>query len=183
MVGVLSSLMGMMTATARASDQTPFQAAPARMPAIHPSTSRPTPARRTATFEFIARGRQCDVLIAPTEAVLVLGRRTPPPSGPPSEQLAPRSGRILQSLSVRFRLENANPQAAASGLDELPARANYFFGNDPARWRTGVPLSRVRIARVYPGISLAYYADESARLEYDSSSIQTRDLTASPSPR
>ena len=100
---------------------------------------------------FIARGRESTVLISPTEAVLLVAK-----SGP------------QQTRTVRLSLAGANAQAEASGLDELPGRANYFISNDPAKWQVGVPLfSRVRLDGVYPGVDLVYYAGQSTRLEYD----------------
>lgn len=68
---------------------------------------------------------------------------------------------------VQMRLAGANAQARVCGIRRLPGVANYLFGNDPARWRTGVPTySAVSIRSVYPGIDLLYYGAGS-RLEYD----------------
>lgn len=164
----LSALVGLNAAPAHAAELNSVQAMPARMPANSPLYFEANRGQVEGDVRFVARGRQCDVLIAPTEAVLILGKRETSSPAPPLEQLLPRVGGIHETLSVRFRLENANPQATASGLEELPAKANYFIGNDPAQWRIGVPLySQVRIDQIYPGVQLVYYADESARLEYD----------------
>ena len=164
----LSAVVGLNAAPAHAAERDPDPAMPARMPAGSPLYFEANRGQVEGDVRFVARGRQCDVLIAPTEAVLILGKRDTSSPASPSEQVLSRAGGIHETLSVRFRLENANPQATALGLDELPAKANYFIGNDPAQWRTGVPLfSKVRIDRIYPGIHLVYYADESARLEYD----------------
>jgi hypothetical protein len=165
----LSALVGLNAAApAYAGERNTIQATPARMPANSPLYFEANRGQVEGDVRFVARGRQCDVLIAPTEAVLILGKRDTSSAAPPLEQLLPRAGEIHETLSVRLRLENANRQATASGLDELAAKANYFIGNDPAQWRTGVPLfSKVRIDGIYPGIHLVYYADESARLEYD----------------
>lgn len=44
---------------------------------------------------------------------------------------------------------------------------NYFVGNDPLKWRVGVPnFEQARYAGVYPGIDLVYYGNE-GRVEYD----------------
>jgi len=69
----------------------------------------------------------------------------------------------------RFRMtaDNASPNARISGSDELPAKANYFIGNDPRRWRTNVPVyARAKVAGLYPGIDLVYYGNQ-RQLEYD----------------
>lgn len=68
---------------------------------------------------------------------------------------------------LRLKLLGSNPNPEATGLDELPGKSNYFIGNDPSRWRTGVPSYRkVGFAQVYPGIDLVYYGNQ-RQLEYD----------------
>jgi len=69
---------------------------------------------------------------------------------------------------VRLRLAGANPNAAVTGYDELPGKANYFIGNDPRKWRTNVPTyAKVRYHDVYPGVELEYYGNQNGQLEYD----------------
>jgi hypothetical protein len=169
LLAALSALVGLdAAAPAYAGERNTIQATPSRMPANSPLCFEATRGQVEGDVRFVARGPQCDVLITPTEAVLILEKRETSSPASPFEDLSSRAGKIRETLSVRFRLENANPQATVSGLEELPAKANYFIGNDPAQWRTGVPLySQVRIDRLYPGVHLVYYADESARLEYD----------------
>ena len=68
---------------------------------------------------------------------------------------------------LHFEFVGANPAAGVNGLDELPGKASYFLGQNPAQWRTSVPLfGRVRVAQIYPGVDLIYYGNEQ-RLEYD----------------
>ncbi len=67
----------------------------------------------------------------------------------------------------RMQLAGANPRSKAEGVEARIATSNYFIGNDPAKWRAGVPhYGRVRFAEVYPGIDLMYYGKD-GRLEYD----------------
>ncbi len=66
-----------------------------------------------------------------------------------------------------MQLEGANPSPDIAGVDGLPARVNYFIGNDPKKWHTDVPaFSRVKYAGVYPGVDLVFYGNQ-RRLEYD----------------
>ncbi len=122
-----------------------------------------------AAARFIARGQECSVLLAPAEATLILATGPQPLTPPFLRRTAPRGdGQPFETRAVRLRLRNGNPRAAMTGLDELPGKANYLLGNDPADWRAGVPLfSRVQVEEIYPGIGLVYHADDSARLEYD----------------
>ncbi len=76
-----------------------------------------------------------------------------------------RSKSRVQTL--RMKLAGANPNASLSASDQLPGKSNYFIGNDPAKWRMGVPqFARVRYENVYPGINLVFYGNE-GHLEYD----------------
>ena len=103
--------------------------------------------------QFIARGKDCTVFLAPTEAKILLGKSSDQTGSP---------------RTVRLHLAGANPSANLAGRDLLPARANYFIGNEPSQWRSGVPLfSKVRVDEVYPGVQVIYYANQSAQLEYD----------------
>src|SRR5260370_11306773 len=61
----------------------------------------------------------------------------------------------------------ANPAAATTGTDPLPGKSNYVIGNDPHRWRSGIPqFAGVHYASVYPGIDLVFYGNQ-GQLEYD----------------
>jgi hypothetical protein len=76
-----------------------------------------------------------------------------------------RSGSRVQTL--RMKLAGANPDPSLSAADQLPGKSNYFIGNNPAKWRTGVPqFARVRYENVYPDINLVFYGNE-GHLEYD----------------
>lgn len=51
------------------------------------------------------------------------------------------------AASLRMRLLGANASANLVGLDELPGKSNYFIGNDPKEWNTGVPtFARVKLS-------------------------------------
>lgn len=71
---------------------------------------------------------------------------------------------------LRIRLLGANPVSEIAGEEELPGKSNYFFGNDPSRWKTNVPhYAKVRYRNIYPGMDLVYYGapGKSGQLEYD----------------
>ncbi len=58
---------------------------------------------------------------------------------------------------VRMRFEGANPAPAITGGERLPGTVNYFRGDDPAQWRTGLPTyAGVVYQELYPGIDLRY---------------------------
>lgn len=73
------------------------------------------------------------------------------------------NNRVPLTLQLMGALSNSN----AVGLEPLPARSNYFIGNNPAEWRTDIPtFARVRQPNIYTGIDAIYYGN-ALRLEYD----------------
>src|SRR5215469_4787313 len=65
--------------------------------------------------------------------------------------------------SLRLNIPRTKPE----GIDEQAAKSNYYFGSDPAKWRTSIPnFARVRYASVFRGIDLVVYGREQ-RVEYD----------------
>jgi hypothetical protein len=98
---------------------------------------------------FLSRGSGYNLFLTPSETVLELG-----------------SGE-LKTAVLRLQLKDANTAALIEGVDELPARSNYFISPDPDNWRTNVPnYSRVRYREIYPGVDMVYYGNQ-RRLEYD----------------
>lgn len=80
--------------------------------------------------------------------------------------LAP-SGALRVSPQLEMRLVGANQAPRSEAVDELPGKSNYLIGDDPTKWRIGVPMyGRVRFERVYPGVDLDYHGLASD-IEYD----------------
>jgi PKD repeat protein len=130
-----------------------------------------------STVKFLARGPGYTVFLTPSEAVLVL--RSPEPSeqthGPVLPGLDRRPPRLRERKTsperdatvVRLGLVGANPNPELAGLEPLPGKVNYFRGNDPHKWRTGVPTyTKVRYRDVYAGVDVVYYGAQ-RQLEYD----------------
>ena len=68
---------------------------------------------------------------------------------------------------VRMRLAGANSEAKINGAQALPGTVNYFIGNKPEQWTTGVEtFSKVSFQQIYRGIDLLYYGTQ-RQLEYD----------------
>src|SRR5262245_18044666 len=99
--------------------------------------------------QFVARGSGYALSLTPNAAVLGLG------ASPATED------------AVRLEFVGGNPDAAGVGLGPLPGASNYYVGNDPSQWLTGVPtFARVQYQEVYPGINVVYYGNQQ-QLEYD----------------
>ena len=93
---------------------------------------------------FLAHGRGYTLALGPD--ALTLGLPTP----------------------LRFTFPGANPAPTMHAEQPLPGVVNSFLGNDPSRWRTGIPTAaRVRYEDLYPGLDLVVYGTEDGAWEYD----------------
>jgi gliding motility-associated-like protein len=76
-------------------------------------------------------------------------------------------GNGLNAHAYNVIFENASTSAAVSGDLVYGDITNYFQGNDPKRWATGVrAFEQLRYHGIYPGIDLHYYGHEGT-LKYD----------------
>jgi Abnormal spindle-like microcephaly-assoc'd, ASPM-SPD-2-Hydin/Beta-propeller repeat len=107
-----------------------------------------------ARVKFLARGAGYTVFLTDRDATLRLEQ--------PTKTSAATPGAV-----VRFALAGANSHPVAHAFDLQAAKANYFIGNEPRKWRRDVPeYARVKFDAVYPGIDLVYYGSQ-GRLESD----------------
>src|SRR6266513_1615217 len=115
---------------------------------------------------FLARGSGYSLYLTPTEAALTLTKQVSPARKPAAHgKSEPRGAATGTALRISFA--GANPRPRVTGLEELPGKANYFIGNDPAKWRTNVPTyAKVHYREVYPGIDLLYFCKQ-RQLECD----------------
>ncbi len=68
---------------------------------------------------------------------------------------------------VRLTLPGSRKSPTTEPRKPLPGRSAYFVGNDPAKWRTGIPhYEAVAYREVFPGIDLVYYGND-RKLEFD----------------
>ncbi len=113
--------------------------------------------------KFISRGAGYSLFLGSNGAILSLVSREPKKKG--SSGSSNTSTPNVEFLQMQ--LVGANPQASLSATNLLPGKSSYFIGNDPSKWRTGVPhFARVRYESIYPGINLVFYGSE-GHLEYD----------------
>ena len=120
---------------------------------------------------YVSHGSGYELFLTPQEAVLALRSQQHSDLSPLHRTASIRAMRKTrkagQFTTVRMQLEGANPNPNIAGMDRLPARVNYFIGNDPKKWHTEVPaFARVKYAEVYPGVDLVFYGNQ-RRLEYD----------------
>jgi hypothetical protein len=118
--------------------------------------------------KFLSRGSGYTLFLASNEAVLALRKGNSEQKHAPA--VPANSGKHApfgDTDFLRMRLAGGNPGARVSGVDELPGKANYFVGNDPAKWQPNLPTyAKVKYEEVYPGVDLVYYGNQ-RQLECD----------------
>jgi hypothetical protein len=118
--------------------------------------------------KFLAHEERYGLFLTQDELVMELGSRAPRPAGRSSAPKSSTRRPTPNAAFVRMKLLGAAPDAAVRGDCELPGKANYFIGNDPAKWRTNISTyASVLYQNVYPGIDLVYYGNQGGQLEYD----------------
>ena len=120
------------------------------------------PADSRATF--VTHGSGYSLFLGSEGAILSLISRD---SKPARQASGKPHASLTRGESLQMKLAGANRNASLTGADLLPGKSNYFLGNDPAKWRQGVPqFARVRYENIYPGINLLFYGNQ-GRVEYD----------------
>jgi hypothetical protein len=114
--------------------------------------------------QFLARGQGYSLFLTDSTAVLALTKAPAPTknSGNPHHSSA-----ATEKDVVRMEVVGASTGLHVAGAKQLPGIANYYIGNDPAKWHSNIPTyAQVKYSGVYPGIDLVYYGDH-GQLEYD----------------
>ena len=118
-------------------------------------------------MKFFAHGNSYGLYLTADAAVLALCPAAQSETGRHAEPPPDRSRLSTTCQATRMRLEGASVTATPAGEEKLPGMVNYFIGNDPAKWRTQIPIyARVHYRDIYRGIDLVYYGDHQ-QLEYD----------------
>lgn len=114
------------------------------------------------SVQFLAHAEGYTLFLKPGSAVLALEK----PVAPVANPRAPGAQKVREQV-LRMKFVGARSSAPAAGLDKLAGVSNYFLGNDPRAWRTGIPNYRkVKYRNLYPGTDLVYYGAQ-GRLEFD----------------
>ncbi|MGH2651624.1 MAG: hypothetical protein ACRDHK_10480, partial [Actinomycetota bacterium] len=72
-----------------------------------------------------------------------------------------------EAAAIRMEFQGSSRDGRIVGEERLPGIVNYFVGQDPGAWRTGIPTySRVRYENLWEGVDLVFYGN-GGRLEYD----------------
>jgi hypothetical protein len=149
--------MGLPLTTPNAATQAQVGATYGQVPlAFEPNVGQAQP-----QFDYVSHGAGYTVLLGPTGAVVHLQQTAP------ANPLDPTSLPSTSSTLVQMQFVGAATNTQPFALDKLPGISNYFIGNDPSQWHTGVAnFGRVEYQNLYPGVTLDYYGNQQ-QLEYD----------------
>lgn len=154
--------------TSPATVPSPAKAAPSTHAMIHygqlPLSFEPNRGQTSSNVQWLARGPEYTLFLTGNDAVLEMNKITPAKrdSADPKD-LKPS----ISSSVMRMSLIGARTPEQAAGEDLQSGKANYFTGNDPAKWQHDVPMyGKVHMQGVYPGVDLKYYGHR-GELEYD----------------
>ena len=136
-----------------AAAQQPVRAAGNVRSAVQPLTFEPNLGQVSSGASFVAHAPASVVHFSPTEVAIVLNTQTAPRAASDPPQARRRSvARVLHS-----RFLGSSPATKIEVRDAAPGVKNYLLGNDPRRWRTGVPtFDGLSYVGLYAGIDLSY---------------------------
>jgi hypothetical protein len=123
--------------------------------------------------KYLARGNGYKLYLTSSQAVMTVSRGTRDSEVRDmieDKRLGPaKIRRLLQERArktahpsslavVRMNFLGANPATQLAAEDQQAGRVNYFIGNNPAKWRSNIPLfGRVSYRDLYPGVDLAFH--------------------------
>jgi hypothetical protein len=128
-----------------------------------------------AQVKYMARARGYQLFLTNNDALFSLHSKSFQPGvaarrTPRTLELNSKGSRnqdVDSFSTVRMELVNGSSSAAVIASEPLPGKSNYYIGNDPKNWHTGVSqYARVAYKNVYPGVDLAYYGEQN-KLEFD----------------
>ena len=147
--GDASAASSSLPAPAGAATRARIQASYAALPLAF----EPNQGQTDAQVKYVSRASGYTLFLTANEAVFSLRSRS-------------QAGEDA-AAAVRMHLVGGNSMAQVSASDQLPGYSNYFIGNDPSKWQSGVPqYARVAYQNVYPGVNLAYHGAQ-RQLEFD----------------
>jgi N-acetylneuraminic acid mutarotase len=122
------------------------------------------------TTRFLAHGAGYSIVFKDREALLLLSGKRSMREQPHQPGMFPSaSGQAADTKNDTIKMRLSGPTGGLQPIGEArqPGTVNYFFGNHPGDWKTGIPTyEKVRYTGVYPGVNLIYYGSRQ-QLEFD----------------
>ncbi len=110
-----------------------------------------------STVRFLVRQLDRSVFFTPHEVVLVLPGDDPADTDRSVDPGRPPMAAPAEQKVVRVQFLGADPTTVVEGADLQAGKLNYFVGNNPAGWHTGISTYQQVVHRtLYPGVDLRY---------------------------
>ncbi|MHB8215179.1 MAG: DUF7948 domain-containing protein [Candidatus Sulfotelmatobacter sp.] len=126
--------------------------------------------------KYLARGKGYTLFLTANDAVFSLHSRPAASKSSAFQDLPEVDAKSVaqrphdkkgSTAVVHMHLVGGNSMATVQGSGPMAGTANYFLGNDPGKWRSGVArYARVSYQSVYPGVNMAFHGAE-RELEFD----------------
>jgi hypothetical protein len=142
-----------------------------------PLSFEPNVGQADPRVRFLAHGRSYTLFLTDAGAVLALQAPATRPALPAALSRRPALPAVTRrptvttygpalaarpwatGATVRISLLDADPHPRLEAVGRLPGVVNYFLGNDPRRWRAGIPTyAQVVYHNVYPGIDQVFFS-------------------------
>lgn len=124
----------------------------------------------SGAVRYLAHGPGYSILLKERGATLLLSKRSPVPAAlrrPAPLQIGTARTANSKTDVLQMRLVGSRASTQVTGDEPLLGTVNYFTGNSPDKWITGVPtFGRVKYTNIYRGIDLVYYGSRQ-QLEFD----------------
>jgi hypothetical protein len=154
----------------------------ARAPSGQPSSGsyhtlpvffEPNAGQANGSVRYFSHLDDCTLAISSSGATIEPGPQTPSAETGHSSRRAPAlptglsADRDQPAGALTIGLQGAAPDSLLGPGQALGGHVNYLIGNDPAKWRTDIPIyGEVIQSGVWPGIDLVYHGGGHG-LEYD----------------
>lgn len=110
-------------------------------------------------IKFMARGSGYNLYLTPAKIMMALYRPL----------ISSKENSIQHPLVQRLDMDlpGASSDVQIIGTETLPGKSNYFTGNDPNDWHSGIKqYKNAKYLDIYPGIDLVFYGNKN-KIEYD----------------
>ncbi len=115
-----------------------------------PLSFEPNQGQTAKEVQWLARGPEYTLYLAGGDAVLQMNKIT---AAKRDSAEAKEQQPTIRSSAVRMNLLGARSGLKATGKEPQSGKANYFSGNDPAKWQHDVPMYGKGIA---PGKAILF---------------------------
>ena len=116
-------------------------------------------------FKFYEQGSTHATYFAADGVTMVLSKYIPRPDA--SADSPPFASHSRTTETIKLSAINSSANTAIVAEAKQPGVVNYYIGNDPSSWKTGLETYQsVRYSEMYPGVDVRYYGNNS-QLVYD----------------